>query len=250
MIYIYKITNKINNKIYIGSTIHPSRREYEHFYYAFLPSSNSYYYPLQCAIRKYGKINFIFEVIEEIEDEKASEREKYFIINLNALANDGWGYNQTLFTECAIRDPNIIQQHREKLGTKCALVDENNKILEYYLSYGEASKKLYKENCSSVIKKICEGELHSQNGMIFRHLNDDGEVIVPYVKTRKRKKQVCGISIKNSNDIVFYDSISEASRREKISRESISKCVNGSTRYSNVGGRIWRHIEGEVMITK
>ena len=245
MMYIYKITNKINNKVYIGSTINPDRRQYEHFYYAYSVGSKSYNYPLQCAIRKYGNEAFLFEVIDEVDDVDAPQKELSYIQQYNSLANEGWGYNQTLFTECALRDPDIIQQNRKKFGTRCALVNENNQILESYLSYGEASKRLNTKNCSSVIKKICEGELHSQSGMIFRHLDDNGEIIIPYSKTRKRRKQVCGINMENPRDIVFYNSISEASRQEKISRASISKCVNGSTRYSNVGGRIWRHIEGE-----
>lgn len=46
------------------------------------------------------------------------------------------------------------------------------------------------------------------------------------------------------NDVLIViehnNSISEAARIENLARGSISKCVNGSTRYSCVGGRIWK----------
>ena len=54
MYTVYKITNKINNKIYIGSTNDITRRWREHKSHAFNPNCNDYNYPLQQAIRKYG----------------------------------------------------------------------------------------------------------------------------------------------------------------------------------------------------
>ena len=57
---IYKITNKENGKSYIGQSIHIERRWEEHC----LPSSTSL---ISKAIQKYGKTNFIFEIIEECQ---------------------------------------------------------------------------------------------------------------------------------------------------------------------------------------
>lgn len=245
MIYIYKITNKINNKVYIGSTIHPDRRQYEHFYYAHSVGSNSYNYPLQCAIRKYGNEAFLFEIIDEVDDLNAPQKELSYIRQYNSLAGEGWGYNQTLYTECSLRDPEVIQQNREKNGTKCALVDTNNNIIEYFLSYGEAAKSIGLNNSSSLIKNICEGKLHSNNGQIFRHLDNDKQIIVPLKSTRKRKKMICGILLSDPNDIVIYDSITEAAKIEHIDRSSISKCIAENIRYGQVGGRKWYYTEDE-----
>lgn len=58
MIGIYKITNNINNKIYIGQSVHIKRRWAEHC----KPSSDSL---ISKAIKKYGKDNFTFEIIEK-----------------------------------------------------------------------------------------------------------------------------------------------------------------------------------------
>lgn len=58
---IYRITNLINGKIYIGQTTQspPYHRWHKHC------SSNDISMPIVCAIRKYGRDNFVFEVISK-----------------------------------------------------------------------------------------------------------------------------------------------------------------------------------------
>lgn len=76
MIGIYKYTNKINGKIYIGLSNDIQRRKNEHLTKA---NANDKVYFHQ-AIRKYGINNFDFEVLEtfDIEDRNLmGEREKY-----------------------------------------------------------------------------------------------------------------------------------------------------------------------------
>lgn len=87
-----------------------------------------------------------------------------------------------------------------------------------------------------------EGKAHDNNGLIFRLLDNDGKVIIPEAKTRKRRVGVYGFKKDNSEDVVYYESISEAARQEKTDRGSISKCIAGSTCYSVVKGRVWRKV--------
>lgn len=238
--YIYKIENLINHKKYIGSTNNWERRKKEHFSSAKLESATSYNYPLQKALRKYGEDNFSFEIIEKCDEDIVSEREKYYIILYNSLTNTGWGYNQTLYTDCALRDEKIIASNIDRTGKRCALVDENNNILQIFKSYHEASRTMLGVNEASSIREVCNGNYREIKGYIFRNLDKNNNVIIPVNKTRKRKTAIYGIKKDNPNDIVYYNSISEAARVENLARGSISKCVNGSTRYSCVGGRIWK----------
>lgn len=60
MIGIYKITNLLNNKNYIGQSVHIERRWQEHL----SPSADSV---IAQALKKYGKENFSFEVLEEVD---------------------------------------------------------------------------------------------------------------------------------------------------------------------------------------
>lgn len=61
---IYKITNIINNKFYIGSAFN-IRKRYNGHLSAFINNRNTKY--LQRAYNKYGKNNFIFEILEYIQ---------------------------------------------------------------------------------------------------------------------------------------------------------------------------------------
>lgn len=93
MIGIYKITNKINNKCYIGQSKNISKRWKNHKNSAYNPNEKSYNYPLYRAFRKYGLENFSFEILEECSIKDLNQKEKYYINKFNSFFN---GYNLTL----------------------------------------------------------------------------------------------------------------------------------------------------------
>jgi len=75
---IYKITNLINYKCYVGKTNNFERRKKDHFRLAKTKGHKEYNKSLYQAIRKYGEENFSFDILESLEDySKADEREKY-----------------------------------------------------------------------------------------------------------------------------------------------------------------------------
>lgn len=82
---IYKITNKINNKIYIGQSKNPQHRWSQHKYKARNNKDNSLLYK---AINKYGIENFDFSIIGWFED--YNEKEKYYIKYFNCLSPNGY----------------------------------------------------------------------------------------------------------------------------------------------------------------
>lgn len=90
---IYKITNKINGKSYIGQSIYIEKRWTREKQEAFCSGSHSYDYILSQAFRKYGLENFSFEILEECPREKLNERERYYISYYDTYHN---GYNATL----------------------------------------------------------------------------------------------------------------------------------------------------------
>lgn len=82
---IYKITNLINNKIYIGQSVHPEKRWKEHQQRAKTCYDD---YPIHLAINKYGANNFSFEILEWTED--YDNEEKRLIQQLNTLSPNGY----------------------------------------------------------------------------------------------------------------------------------------------------------------
>ena len=79
MIGIYKITNKVNKKSYIGQSINIQKRIHQHFWKAICTKDISYHSALHSAIRKYGANNFQTEIIQECSVEEIDEKQKYYI---------------------------------------------------------------------------------------------------------------------------------------------------------------------------
>lgn len=116
MIGIYKIENLIDNKVYIGQSKnlksrldgHKSCLKYNHH-------SNIY---LQRAYNKYGEENFKFEIIEECEEDKLTEREQYWIDYYGGMnSNNNYNFKEASspgkFSELSRQKMSIA-----KLGTK------------------------------------------------------------------------------------------------------------------------------------
>lgn len=90
--YIYIITNTINEKVYIGQTNDPKRREREHFSFGYLKEDDDEIKVLYLAMKKHGVKNFIFSILEG-PIENYNEREKFWIKEYNSLVPNG--YNVT-----------------------------------------------------------------------------------------------------------------------------------------------------------
>ena len=89
--FIYKITNRVNGKVYIGQT----RFTVEHRFKQHVKNYNVEHriQPLYMAFAKYGIDNFEVETIEECSIDKLNEREVFWIAKYDSFKN---GYNATL----------------------------------------------------------------------------------------------------------------------------------------------------------
>ena len=92
MPYIYKITNQINKKVYIGKTLETIETRWkEHIRDSKRERCEKR--PLYAAFNKYGIDNFIVEEVEECSAEELNEREIYWIEYYRSFKN---GYNATI----------------------------------------------------------------------------------------------------------------------------------------------------------
>ena len=112
---IYKITNKVNGKIYIGQTIKDVKeRFYQHC--ARITGEAVLNMAIHRAIFKYGKENFTLEVLETIDSSLLNEREQYWISHFDSYNN---GYNSTEGGQGGFKpfkdldDEGIIKQYKE-----------------------------------------------------------------------------------------------------------------------------------------
>ena len=195
MPYIYKITNQINSKIYIGKTSHKTliQRFQEHVKDSQTKTKEKR--PLYEAFNKYGIENFTIELIEQVEnDEIASEREYFWIKKLNSyigFANSN-GYNATLGGDGKrLYNYQLLAKEYQNLGTVQAVCE--------------------KYNCdNATVRQAC-----FENSVIIQSAPN------------QRKIQ----RIDNNNNIIEYSSITEAAmdipnKMTETARKNISRALN------------------------
>lgn len=153
--YIYKITNKINGKSYIGQTTNYQRRFREHRNKGYGEEPNK---PLYNAFDKYGIDNFDFEVIEDLT-ENYNEREKYWIQYYNTLLPNGYNI------EPGGEEPplNIGENSPYAEHTKQQIEEIKESLKNTDVSFEELAKK-YNYSVSSILK--------INNGKIWFNQND------------------------------------------------------------------------------
>ena len=89
--YIYKITNIQNNKVYIGQTIRPIEQRFRRHINDALNNVLDTHFAR--AIRKYGKDSFTIEQIDTASNqEELNKKEQYWIHYYNSVNE---GYNET-----------------------------------------------------------------------------------------------------------------------------------------------------------
>ena len=139
--YIYKITNNLNNKIYVGQhkeRPHETPREYMGKGIA-----------LRSAYKKYGIQNFTKEIIEYLYDddkhEKVSEREKFWIKELNSLYPNGYNISQGGEGGCPKESAKKGALTRKQRGYRHSQ-QTKNKISKSHK--GKTLTKQHKENLS------------------------------------------------------------------------------------------------------
>jgi group I intron endonuclease len=112
---IYKITNKVNGKCIIGSSVNMESRLACHK--SILKDNKHYNTYLQHSWNKYGEDNFIFEIINLCDKENLLEFEDYFIAAFDSGNRDG-GYNLKGATRPARfrKLPPITEETRKKMS--------------------------------------------------------------------------------------------------------------------------------------
>ena len=260
---IYKITNLINGKIYIGQTrVTEPQRWQQHIWYANnAPEKDSV--ALCRAIKKYGKDNFKREILEEINDnEKLNEREIYYIMKYNSTNKDigynialgGFGkavYNNTEILELYYKHKTIAEVsrilgcQRETISRRLramGIETYNKSVLQYstagqfiagYSSFAEAKRKTGL-NLPHIIPKH---KYHSGFFWLYEVDNDDIKVVIlNYKNERHLTKEIQQYDL-NCNYIKSFNSATEASKELNIDVSSIKAAINGKQK--TAGGFIW-----------
>jgi group I intron endonuclease len=212
---IYKATNTVNNKVYIGQTMAKlSVRKSKHIYDS-KNGSNIYFH---LALRKYKLENFLWEVICDCTSiDECNERERYFISHYQS-ANREKGYNLDLGGKNSERSEET--KNKIKLSKQNISEETKNKIRK--ANVGKKTKnKIRVANLGKKLSDETVEKIKSNNNRYWKDKKLSAESIAK--RTLKRKKRiVCN----ETNEI--FESIKEASEKLKISH--ISEHLKGRVR--------------------
>lgn len=210
--YIYKITNDINNKVYIGQTTYSLEERWKHH----IADASRYPYKIYRAINKYGIEHFQIQLIEECPNEDLDKKEIYWIGKYNSYEN---GYNSTLGGNGVLKydhneilnlwnqgyhlidiankynaHPDVVGKIVRSFGiTKeeiyhrgagnnrklIAQYDKNNNLIKIYPSGSEAARQT--GNAQGNISKCCLGKIKTCGGYIWKYIDND------YTKEEKKE---------------------------------------------------------------
>jgi group I intron endonuclease len=123
---IYKITNNINQKVYIGQTTVTLKKRWQRHNYECTKKRNAM--AITSAIIKYGKINFTIEEIDSCSTiDELNEKETYYIEKFNSISPNGYniekgGGNRIMSDETKKKISNsnkgrkFSDEHKKKLS--------------------------------------------------------------------------------------------------------------------------------------
>ena len=261
--FIYKITNIVTNKCYIGETVqsNPNRRWKKHIncinYNEGCPA-------LKNAMKKYGIDTFKFEILIICFDEDRHKYEKEYIKKYNSQVPNGYnildggqyggsrlGIKHTpeaikKISDAGIKfnkkNPTHYETYREKHREAMENIDistavKNSEKYKKAVEEGKVGGKAHKDGKLSdeTKKKIRESVLKyykdDNSNNIEKHresmTNAKGRKVVQYTK--------------DTEFINEYNSISAAGRNSGVKKSNIQQMLSGKTKLA--GGYIWKYVD-------
>ena len=217
---IYKVTNKVNNKVYIGQTIQElDSRLYNHFYRAEKGNDNNKFYN---AIRKYGKENFKAEVIDfASSQDELDEKEIIYISLYNSTEN---GYNTLLGGQDNSFSSDIMSELK---GSKPFLVfDKYGNLIGEYIN-----KKAYSRISgiaeAHIIGMIKNKEYSAKDLIIIDKEGYSEDLLKQRLSIAKLSFPFKAINKKTGQDMGIFENISECKKLLGIKGGHISEVLNG-----------------------
>lgn len=215
--FVYRWINKLNGKQYLGSTSNGRRRLLTYFDDNSLRVANM---PIYNAILKYGRDNFIFEIIEICQPDEAIQREQFYLdhfdfeYNVLAKADSILGYKHTIETLCKMKgrqnvlgykhSPETLDKLRESQLNQIHSLEDKEKATQRDKWVERKFKKSIEEGLST----------RETNQLNTRQPIKGKSVVVTNIKTNKTTE---------------YISISEAALALNVTRTTLRTYIKNKT---------------------
>lgn len=241
---VYKHTNKINNKCYIGITRQnpPQKRWKNGTSY----KENKHFYN---AIKKYGWDNFEHEILfDNLRKENAEQKEIELIAYYKSNQQD-FGYNIANGGNCT----GTVSEETKKKISEANKNKNNIEISQYYrdgtfIRNWDSSAVAERETGISSINNCCNRNRKTAGNYIWQH--SDVVLTEEYIawcnddRNYGRMVPVCQYSM-NGVLLKVYKGQIEVELQTGISRASINNCCHKISRMA--GNYIWRYADEPLM---
>lgn len=236
MYLIYKITNLINNKVYIGQSINPIEERWRRHCNDALNNVIDTHFAR--AIRKYGKDAFKVELLDDTAQSQTelTEQEHYYIDLFNSRIN---GYNETdavnkcggnTYLSKTPEEMNIIRtklsesklggKNPQAKGIKCKNVKTNEEL--FFSSMAEGAK-YFNMTSHQPISRRCRGEIISLYNSEWMFAYADSEYNnFTTIPNAKRTKQVEVTNI-FTGEVKTYNNYHAAEKACGFGKDYLSK---------------------------
>lgn len=233
-IHIYKITNIINGKSYIGQSLYLKKRIKRHLTY----KSHKDNLALYKAFDKYGVDKFTIEILETIDTEKCdnikSELDILEISYIKKYNSYISGYNKTIGGDASITGYKFTEEQRRKVSEHQKLCAHNfyksvylksiiSGNIKNYISVCHASEDL---NCShSQISKVCNRKQYILKnewvgGRTIEEVNNN------YIQFLQKGNKNGGQFTRKLNLIDYYHKLKSINNGEMPTRQQIIEALN------------------------
>ena len=226
---IYKATNILNDKIYIGQTIRSlSSRISSHKRFRRKNSIRSFQYHIQ----QIGFDNFIFEIIHECLSKSELNFYEKFYINEFKANDPKFGYNLTSGGDANYETNDVFKEFMSNISTckrPIVVYSSEGVYLSEFDSINEASRKL-NINAKN-INRILKGKRKTTKGYFFKYKESDLTNDIVIIKHNFYKK-ITQYDLLDQK-IMEFSSIKEASEKLGIDRNLIQRVLSKKRKYTH-----------------
>lgn len=216
---IYKLTNIINGKIYVGESTDLYLRKHQHQYC--LDNNCHTNLHLRNSVAKHGKDNFVFSVIEYCPPEALREREIYWILYLKST-NSEYGYNKSVGRDLTT----LLKEVRDRIRASL----KGRKRPEVGIKTGESLRNGYKNGRLKVWNKGLT--LTDEQKKPFKECSKG----IPRIKNRE---PVCLYELDGVTLIKCFESIRQAVEQTGTPLSSLMFNLRGRRKKTKTG--IWKY---------
>lgn len=263
---IYKITNRISNKVYIGQTKHTTQERFRQ--HCCTPPALS---AIAGAIQKYGKDNFTIEelALASTQDELDVLEKTHIKLN-DSISPNGYnlkdgGLEGSVFSaesrekmSKAKRGRKISDETKEKMSRSHKISLQNESLRKYR---GERLKERYasdpslSERMSTIRKEYWSHPEHKEvaSARATAAMNDEqkaliGQKVKEALSTEEVQEKMLRVYAKQRRPVLrsdgaVFSSVKEAAAASNTRGSSIIKQIKG--RYKSAGGFTFKYLDTE-----